>query len=198
MGGNPVTLSPRQAPERREQQVVSALLLPWFLIPHPWSVIPARRAAILNCAQRCTSSLPLRGAKRGFEEHCSEPPSAQPDAAGWAGREQRVGVVASRVRRLKRAQARSSPARIPAWLRAFAGSDARRCVLRIPRSPRLTPRKSETSGAFPCRIMGSHTYDALAVELPVSCSGTAPAPSIRSRNEHICGQSWPRCNRNRD
>ena len=30
-------------------------------------------------------SFPLRGARRGFEEHASEPPSAQPDAAGWAG-----------------------------------------------------------------------------------------------------------------
>jgi len=46
---------------------------------------PGRRAAILNCAQRCTSSLPLRG------------------------REQRVGVVAPGVRRLKRAQARLLP-----------------------------------------------------------------------------------------
>ena len=49
--------------------------------------------------------------------------------------------IAASVRRLKRAQARFSPARIPAWLRAFAGSDARRCVLRIPRSPRLTPQE---------------------------------------------------------
>ena len=56
--------------------------------------------------------------------------------------------IASGVRRLEcaRRQSRlpgavsphSSPAQIPAWLRAFAGSDARRCVLRIPRSPRLT------------------------------------------------------------
>ena len=66
-------------------------------------------------------TLPLRGARRGFHpsslpllpkekgklepplsarergggegiEHVSEPPSAQPDAAGWAGRD-RVGVV---------------------------------------------------------------------------------------------------------
>ena len=35
-------------------------------------------------------SFPLRGARRGFEEHVSEPPSAQPDAAGWAGT---VGMV---------------------------------------------------------------------------------------------------------
>jgi len=31
------------------------------------------------------TSFPLRGAKRGFEEHCSEPLSAQSDAADWAG-----------------------------------------------------------------------------------------------------------------
>jgi len=31
------------------------------------------------------SLFPLRGARRGFEEHCSEPPSAQSDAADWAG-----------------------------------------------------------------------------------------------------------------
>jgi hypothetical protein len=59
----------------------SSCLLPWGassfcllpsalgLLPPPWSVTPARRAAILNRAQRCTSYLPLRG------------------------REQRVGVV---------------------------------------------------------------------------------------------------------
>ena len=28
---------------------------------------------------------PLRGARREFEVHVTEPPSAQPDAAGWAG-----------------------------------------------------------------------------------------------------------------
>ena len=30
-------------------------------------------------------SFSLRGARRDFEEHVSEPPSAQPDAVGWAG-----------------------------------------------------------------------------------------------------------------
>jgi hypothetical protein len=38
---------------------------------------------LLKVLQRIT--FPLRGARRGFEVHATEPPSAQPDAAGWAG-----------------------------------------------------------------------------------------------------------------
>jgi len=43
------------------------------------------RELFLSPALFPSTSFPLRGAKRGFEEHCSEPLSAQSDAADWAG-----------------------------------------------------------------------------------------------------------------
>jgi len=96
----------------------------------PPSPVPPRCSR--RIAQRCTSSLPLRG------------------------REQRVGVVASGVRRLKRAQARLSKSRLTLLPSAlfFPAADGRRYtpIYSITEPPN-TPREATTIGqSSPGRI----------------------------------------------
>ena len=51
----------------------------------PTLSLPLRGRELILWSAHKVISFPLMGARRGFEEHASEPPSAQPDAAGWAG-----------------------------------------------------------------------------------------------------------------